>query len=71
VAVDCDTSEYANIQSVAWVALIVYAFGLVAFDGALLFTARKAITTNKPTRISKAIGFLYREYETWAYWFAI
>jgi hypothetical protein len=70
VAVECHTSEHANIRSVAWVALVVYAFGLVVFDGSLLFSARKAIAAGQPTRISKAIGFLYREYEPWCYWCA-
>ena len=53
----------------AWVA-IVYVFALVALNGALLFSARRAILKEQPTRLSTAIAFLYKEYKPWAYWSA-
>jgi hypothetical protein len=61
VAVECNSSEHDHIKAVAWVALFVYAYGLVAFNAVLLFSAREAITSGPPTRISNAIAFLHRE----------
>ena len=62
VSVDCWTDEYyATVWVAAWVA-IVYVFALVALNGALLFSARRAILKKQPTRLSTAIAFLYKEY---------
>jgi hypothetical protein len=37
--------------------------GLIVLNAALLYCARVAIRSNQPTALSKAIGFLHREYE--------
>jgi hypothetical protein len=71
VSVSCDTQEHTEIIILAWAELIVYAFGQIVFFGALLFCARKAILSQKPTGLSKAIAFLWREYEPWAYWWEL
>jgi hypothetical protein len=65
VSVECDSDadEYKRITATAWSAVGVYAFGLVALNAALLFRAREAILKQKPTPLSRAIHFLYREFE--------
>ena len=68
VSIQCDTAEYRNIQLIAWVAVILYPFGLLALNAALLFFARDAIRTGKKTELSRAISFLYAEYEPQAMW---
>lgn len=68
VAVQCDTDEHRSIQLVAWFAVILYPFGLLGLNAALLFYARDAIRTGEETRMSRAIRFLYAEYESQAMW---
>jgi hypothetical protein len=65
VSILCDltTVEYARLYATAWLAVGVYAFGLLAVNAALLFCARKAILKQKPTPLSCAIKFLYSEFE--------
>jgi hypothetical protein len=71
VAVECNSDEHTHILFMAWVALIIYAFGLVGFNAVLLVAARKAIIAGKTTRITKATAFLYREYTSWAFWWEL
>lgn len=66
-----DTPEYAAAQAVALIAIIVYPIGLLLIFGALLFCARRSINSGKPTQLSKAISFLYCEYETGFYWWEL
>lgn len=64
VSVECWTDSYYNsVWAVAWAAIGVYAFGMLALNAVLLFLARHAIATKKPTRLSTAISFLHRDYE--------
>ena len=53
--------QYAPVAAAAWFAIGVYAIGLFVFNGVLLLVARKAIVSNKPTTLSTAIRFLYKE----------
>jgi hypothetical protein len=72
VNVDCWTSDYySSMFPLAWAAVGLYAFGLLALNGALLFTARHAILAQTPTPLSQAIGFLYRELKPWAFWWEV
>ena len=65
VSIVCDwnSDEYKRVAATAWSAVGVYAFGLLALNGMLLFRAREAILKQKPTPLSQSIHFLYREYE--------
>jgi hypothetical protein len=69
VSVECFVDDYyAGVWVVAWSAISVYAFGLVALNGALLFCARKAIMQKKPTTLSRTIRFLYIDYKPLVCW---
>ena len=66
VKINCDIWDasdvsIAPIQAMAWVAITIYAIGLLALTALLLFIARKAILNNKPTALSTALRFLYKE----------
>ena len=61
VSLTHDSEEYSSVFVLAWLAIGVYVFGLLAFHAALLFCARKAILEQKPTMLSTAIHFLYKE----------
>lgn len=72
VSIQCFTDEYyADVWATAWAAVGLYAFGLLALNAALLFRVREAILKRKPTPLSRAIRFLYRDYEPWAFWWEV
>ena len=71
VAVECGTAEHDKAKALAWVAIILYPIGLLALNGALLFAARGAIVMNRPTPLSRAIAFLYREYLPHIFWWEL
>ena len=62
VSVSCGTLEHASIKRTAWIAIALYPLGLFVINALLLLTARSAIVSKKPTRLSRALGFLFREY---------
>ena len=62
VSVKCGTPEHSLIEWTAWVAIAMYPIGLFVTNALLLFTSRRAIVSKQPTRLSRALGFLYREY---------
>jgi hypothetical protein len=67
IACDSNAEEYTRVYATAWLAIGVYAFGLLALNAALLFNARKAIVKRVPTTLSRAIHFLYCEFEPYAH----
>ena len=67
VSIECRTAEHNSALGLAWLAVVMYPVGLMAFNGCLLFLARKAITSGKSTPLSRSIAFLYREYEPHMY----
>ena len=48
-----------------------YPLGMLLLMGAFLFATRKAIRANRPTYLSTALSFLYREYRTAAFWWEL
>ena len=71
VAIQCGTPEHDSVKRLAWLAILLYPIGLLVLYGALLFAARHAIQANRPTFLSRAIGFLYREYEVSLFWWEL
>lgn len=71
VAIQCHTPDHERAISLAWVAIILYPFGLLVLNGALLFAARKAILAGKPTALSRSIAFLHQEYEPHLCWWEL
>ena len=58
VAIECGTAEHDAARALAWIAIFLYPVGLLMLNAALLFAARRAILTNRPTALSRAISFL-------------
>ena len=48
----------------------MYPVGMIAVNAVLLFRARDAILHGRTTPLSRAIAFLYREYEPHMFWCA-
>ena len=68
VAIECGTVEHSKTKQIAWIAVIVYPVGILVLNGSLLFCARRAILSGKPTTLSRSLAFLYREYEPDYFW---
>ena len=63
-AVDCrDAEQYGPIEALALVAISLYPVGIPLMSLALLLAARKAILTERPTALSRALSFLHQDYE--------
>ena len=62
VSIVCGSTKHRTAQSIAIAAILLYPIGLFALNGALLFYARDAILSEKPTALSRAVAFLHREY---------
>ena len=67
VEIDCyqreDGSEYNAVVRAGWVAIGLHQFGIILAFLALLLFARRAIISDKPTKLSDAIAFLHREFK--------
>ena len=68
VSIKVGTAEHNDALVLAWLAIGVYPVGLLLLAGVLLLAARRAIMTNRPTALSRSIGFLYREFEPHFFW---
>ena len=70
VNIECDTEEHRSALTLAWVAIVMYPIGLIVLNGALLYTARHAIRSRSPTKLSLALAFLHSEYEPHLFWWS-
>ena len=72
VSIACDSQSYVEVvRPLAWAAICLYPVGLLVLNASLLLYARKAIVTQQPTVLSKAIDFLHQEYEPCIYWWEL
>ncbi|KAL3912703.1 MAG: hypothetical protein SGPRY_008246, partial [Prymnesium sp.] len=71
VSIECDTPKHREVQKLASVAIAVYPVGLLVLVAVLLFSARHAIYSNTPTRLSRATAFLHREYQPHLFWWEL
>ena len=74
-AIECsDTnawSSYKRVELLAWLGIMLYPVGVSVLYSLLLFASRRAILDNKPTPLSKALGFLVRDYEPRYMWWEL
>ena len=64
--------EYASIRTLAILAIVLYPIGVPLAFAALLISCRRELHTGRPiTLLSRALKFLYREYETQYYYWEI
>ena len=71
VSIACYTAKHDEVVAYAYLAVILYPIGLLVLNAALLFAARRAIQARKPTPLSRAIGFLHKEYEPAMFWWEL
>jgi len=71
VEVECGTAAHGQVVAIAVLAIIVYPIGLLVLCAALLVRARAAIRSRRETALSRAIAFLWRDYEPHMWWWEL
>ena len=72
VTIECGASEeHAHAVLLAWLAVFLYPVGLMVLNLVLLLWAHHAIIQKKPTVLSRAIAFLYREFDVTCFWWEL
>ena len=68
-AVDCDSPAYSSIMSLATLAILLYPILIPLSYLLLLVRARRAISEERPTSLSRALSILHKSYEPrWYLW---
>ena len=68
-SVECDTAEHDFVRALAIVGILLYPFGVSGLYIVLFRKANRAILDEKPTALSKALGFLTLDFEkAWFAW---
>ena len=69
---ECDTDKHSSAIMLAWVAVLFYPIGLLLATGVLLGYHKAEVQgTSPPTKLSKAIHFLYAPYKPDAYYWEL
>ena len=71
VSIECRTPAHDDVISLSSLAIAIYPVGTWLLNAALLFFARKAITSRKPSPLSRSIAFLFREYKPELFWWEL
>ena len=70
--VDCDNEEdYGPVKRLSWLAIVLYPIGVPAIYCLLLRAAKSAIVKDRPTALSRALGWLHRDFEPECYYWEI
>ena len=67
--VECYSSNHVPICTAAWVFIVMWPLALPLLYGALLFRCRRAILNHQPSTLSRAIRFLWFDYDNHCFWF--
>ena len=74
-AIECSDadawSSYKRVELLAWLGIMLYPVGVSVLYSLLLLAARRAVLDDKPTPLSKALGFLVRDYEPRLMWWEL
>ena len=66
-----DGGEYAEIQTLAILAIFLFPVGVPLVYAALLLSSRRAIHTEKPTQLSTALAFLHGDFRKEYFWWEL
>ena len=74
-AVECSTAsrtsdDHEAAKALAYLGILLYPVGVSLLYVLLLVASRNAILRNQPTALSKALGFLVRDFEPAFMWYA-
>jgi len=71
VQIECNTPSHAQVMLVAWTAVGMYPVGILVATTLLLWKASSAIISGKHTPFSRAVSFLYKEYNVTTFWWEL
>jgi len=67
-AIECGTPEHDQVVTLAWIGILLYPVGISLLYIVLFRKANRAILDEKPTALSRALGFLTLDFDK--VWFA-
>jgi len=75
-SVECRTpthvsEEHDNAKNLALLGVCIYPVGISLFYAGLMWSARCSIMQDRPTRLSKALGFLVRDFVPDYFWWEL
>ena len=70
-SVECGSAEHESAKSLALLGVCIYPVGISLFYAGLMRSARSSIMQDRPTRLSKALGFLVRDFEPDYFWWEV
>ena len=75
-ALECSTAtyvskEYESVKTLAWLGILLYPVGISLVHVLLFRRARRSILQDRPTPLSKALGFLVRDFEPGFFWWEL
>ena len=71
VAIECNTGSHDLAQALAWTAVAMYPMGLILLNAWLLYSAREAIRSERPTSLSRALRFLHGDLKPHLFWWEL
>ena len=70
VAIECGTAEHVAARALAWTAVMLYPIGLILLNAGMLYSARHAIRSGRPTSLSKSLAWLHGDLKPPFFWHA-
>ena len=67
----CGSSRHKHAKSLAWAGIFLYPVGISFVYILLLLRARRSILDERPTALSKALGFLISDFEPAFFWWEL
>ena len=69
--VECGSDEHSRAKGLAWFGIMLYPGGTSLLYAVLLQRVRSAIVHKRPTALSKALGYLVRDYDAGFFWWEL
>jgi hypothetical protein len=67
--IECYSTDHEPIYTTAWLFIVLWPVVLPLLYGALLFRCRSAILEHQPSTLSRAVSFLWFDYDDRCFWF--
>ena len=67
--IECYSADHEPVYTTAWVFIVLWPVALPLVYGVLLFRCRSAILEHQPSTLSRAVRFLWFDYDDRCFWF--
>ena len=68
---ECSSEEYESVKSFAVLGILLYPVGISLVYVLLFLVARQSILQDQQTPLSKALGYLVRDFEPGYFWWEL